>query len=86
MLLVDSTRVGKSWFLRDLLAERTRMFNPPPDKVVWFYEIYQKLYDEIGNVTFVVTFVEGFPANNREYLRTYSLIILDDLMAECAND
>lgn len=82
MLLAGPTRVGKSWFLRDLLNERRKMFNPPPDKVVWFYGIYQSLYDEVSDVTFV----EGFPSNYREYLGTRTLIILDDLMAECGDD
>lgn len=82
MLLAGPTRVGKSWFLRDLLKERNLMFNPPPDKVIWFYGIYQKMYDEMPEITFV----EGFPSNFREYLGTNSLIILDDLMIECTND
>lgn len=82
MLLAGPTRVGKSWFLRDLLAERRKMFNPPPDKVIWFYGIYQQLYDGMHDVIFV----EGFPSNYREYLGATSLIILDDLMMECGDD
>ena len=82
MLLAGPTQVGKSWFLRDLLAERKRMFNPPPDKVIWFYGIYQKLYHEIPDVTFV----EGLPSDYRKYLGDRSLMILDDLMTETGGD
>lgn len=80
--LSGPTQVGKSFFIRDLLSFRKQMFNPPPDKVIWFYGMYQSLYNEIPDVTFV----EGFPSNFQEYLGSNSLMILDDLMSECGND
>lgn len=58
------------------------MMNPTPDKIVWFYGIYQPLYDEISNVMFV----EGFPNNYTEYLGTNTLFILDDLMCELGSN
>lgn len=81
-LCAGPTMVGKSWFLKSLLEYRREMINPPPDKVIWFYGIYQKLYDEMNDVTFI----EGFPSNYMDYLGTNSLIILDDLMEECGAD
>lgn len=76
------TRVGKSAFMKSLLDYRGDMFNPPPDKVIWFHGIGQDLHNTISDVTFV----EGFPANFADYLGTRTLIILDDLMAECGGD
>lgn len=76
------TQVGKSWFLKEFLYYRREMIHPPPHKVIWFYGIYQDLFNEIPEVTFV----EGFPSNFKEYLGTRSLIILDDLMTELEND
>lgn len=81
-ILAGSSKDGKTWFLKDLLNFRKTMIQPPPDKVVWFYGIYQKFYDEIENVEFV----EGFPSNYTEYLGMNTLFILDDLMTEGAND
>lgn len=81
-ILAGSSKDGKTWFLKDLLDFRKTMIQPPPDKVVWFYGIYQKFYDEIENVEFV----EGFPSNYNEYLGMNTLFILDDLMTECSND
>lgn len=81
-ILAGATKAGKTWFLSDLLRFRETMIQPPPDKVVWFYGIYQKFYDEIENVLFV----EGFPSNYTEYLGENTLFIMDDLMTECAND
>ena len=82
MLIAGPSGSGKTHFLKDLLAHRRKMFNPPPDKVIWFYGIYQNLYNEIPDVTFV----EGFPPDYRKYLGENSLLILDDLMIECGDD
>lgn len=76
------TGCGKSVFVRDLLKLRREMFSPVPDKFVWFYGIYQPLYDEISDVTFV----EGLPTNYREYLGVNTCFVIDDLMSEGAGD
>lgn len=81
-ILAGSSKDGKTWFLKDLLHFRKTMIQPSPDKIVWFYGIYQKFYDEIENVEFV----EGFPSNYTDYLGANTLFILDDLMTECSND
>lgn len=82
MLLAGPSKVGKSFLLRDFLKYRKQMFSTPPDKVVWFFGIFQKLYKQIPNVTFV----EGFPPDYHKYLGQNSLIILDDLMSEMGSD
>jgi hypothetical protein len=50
--------------------------------VIWFYGIYQSLYDEIPDVTFV----EGFPTNYKDYAGSNTLFIIDDLMSECGSN
>lgn len=82
MVIAGPTKSGKTFFLRDLLYFREQMFQPKIDKVVWFYGIYQPLYNDIPQVTFV----EGFPENYQEYLGGNTLYVIDDLMAECASD
>ena len=81
-ILAGPSQTGKSTFLKDFLSFKNYMIEPVPDKIVWFYGIYQKLYDEIQDVTFV----EGFPPNYMEYLGTNTLFILDDLMSECCDN
>lgn len=73
---------GKTFFIRELLKFKREMFNVVPDKVVWFYGIYQNLYNEIPDVTFV----EGLPSNYKDYLGENTLFIIDDLMSECGSD
>lgn len=80
-LLCGPSGVGKSYFLKLLLSKHTLIIQPAIDKVVWFYSIYQPLYDEIPNVTFV----EGFPSDYKSYLGTRTLFIVDDLVEEYGN-
>ena len=81
-ILAGPSQTGKSTFLKDFIYFKNVMIDPAPDKIVWFFGIHQKLYDEIRDVTFV----EGFPSNYTEYLGTNTLFILDDLMSECGGD
>ncbi|GBN22789.1 hypothetical protein AVEN_104502-1 [Araneus ventricosus] len=57
------------------------MIEPAIEKVIWFYGIYQPLYDEIPDVTFV----EGFPCDYKSYIGGRTLFVIDDLIAECDN-
>lgn len=82
MVAAGPTGSGKSWFVRDVLRFKQEMFSIVPDKIVWFYGIYQPLYDEIPDVTFI----EGLPSNYQDLLGVNSLFVIDDLMSECAND
>lgn len=81
-LICGGTSSGKSWFLKDFLKFHSELIYPKIDKIVWFYGIYQDLYNEIPNVTFV----EGIPENFNSYRGRNTLFILDDLMTECGNN
>lgn len=82
MVVAGPTACGKSFFVRDLLKFKRKMFSIVPDQVIWFYGIHQSLYDEIPDVTFV----EGLTSKYRKYLGTHTLFIIDDLMSECGRD
>lgn len=81
-VVAGPTGAGKSFLIRDFLKYKRELFSPVPDKIVWFYGIYQPLYDEIPEVTFV----EGLPSKYQEHLGTRTLFIIDDLMSECGKD
>lgn len=82
MIVSGPTGCGKSYFIKDIITHKQEMFSVVPDKVVWFYGIYQSLYDEMKGVDFV----EGLPTNYRNLLGTNTLFIIDDLMIECGGD
>lgn len=81
-VLAGPSGCGKSFLVRDLLRLKQEMFSIVPDKVVWFYGIYQPLYDEIPDVTFI----EGLPSNYQDLLGSNTLFVIDDLMSECGKD
>ena len=56
------------------------MLEPMPQNIVYCYGKYQPLFNSMQNVNFE----EGLPSNLNSLRNT--LIIIDDLMAELAND
>lgn len=72
---------GKSFFTHRLLKNRDVMFTIPVKKIIWFYNIWQKLYDEVES-SLDVDFQEGLPTEH--FLKeindgNHYIIVLDDL-------
>ena len=68
------TGSGKSVFVAKLIREN--IIHPKPDRIVWCYGEYQKLYETLPEVEFVQGLVQDFnPQLN-------NLLIIDDLMSE----
>ena len=75
-----STGSGKTEWIKKLL-QNTLIINPPPQKIVYFYSIWQKAYDEMRAFNPDITFIEGVPTVFPTGLQR-ELWILDDLQAE----
>ena len=75
---------GKSYLVRKMLHHLNELFYPVPSKVIYCYGEYQKEFDELRGVDFV----EGFPADLSQLTQDHeqTLLILDDLVAECSKD
>ena len=72
------TGCGKTqWTLR-LIKHAETMISPPPQKIVWCFGIYQKVFDDVTGVEFH----EGIPNLDAFDGRQRTLLILDDLMQE----
>ena len=68
------TGCGKSVFVSKLIKEN--VVRPNPDRIVWCYGEYQKLYKTLPLVEFVQGLKQDFnPEQN-------NLLIIDDLMSE----
>ncbi|XP_053372512.1 uncharacterized protein LOC123527408 isoform X1 [Mercenaria mercenaria] len=83
LLLVGQSNSGKTSYMRKLVEMGDRMFTIPPSKYIWLYNMYQDLYDEIGNSVPNVQFEQGLPtrADIQQWAETerHLVLILDDL-------
>lgn len=78
------SQCGKSYLVRSMLRHLEELFYPVPTKVIYCYGEYQKEFEELSNVELV----EGFPNDLYDMTNACenSLVVLDDLMSQCAND
>ena len=81
MILSGPSGSGKTSFVVKLLQNASKMIIPFPSRIIWHYSEMQAAYGSIKGVEFK----QGPPSD--EDIQTYkdSLLIIDDLMAECAN-
>ena len=69
---------GKTVFTRKLIDHASIMIDPPPQRIVWCYGIYQPFFNQMRNIEFI----EGIPDVNIFDGQQRTLLILDDLMHE----
>ena len=69
---------GKTFFVKKLIDDK--MFDPMPKTILYCYGSYQPLFNSMKNVQFE----DGLPSNLSSL--NNALVIIDDLMAELAND
>ena len=66
----------KSWLLRDLLCDT----DIPFEHVIYFYSMWQPLYEELPSIT---VFIEGLPEEAPEFDQALNTaFVFDDLMDE----
>ena len=81
MLLCGPTGCGKTSLLKKMLEHN--MIEPAPHYIVWYYKIWQPLYEEMQHTIPNIYFKEGLPSNEelREHAERPRLFVLDDLMS-----
>lgn len=77
-LISGPTGCGKTQFTIRLIQHAKSVIEPPPDKILWCYGVYQKAFDKLQNVDFH----EGIPDIATFDGSQKTLLILDDLMHE----
>ncbi len=89
MLVAAGSGFGKTYWVKRLLAEKERLIQPVPKRIVWCYVQWQPLYDEIKEMDPTIEFVEGLPINldagffDRDIA---NLMIVDDMMTDITKD
>ena len=82
IIVAGPTKAGKTCLVKGIVQHAAAMFEPPPKKIVWCYNEWQPLYNQLG---VNVELVEGIP--DFEQLRKTAnnepqLWIMDDLMQD----
>jgi hypothetical protein len=76
------TGSGKSVFVQRLLKHAKSVIDPPPDRILYCYGVYQTVFAEFQGVVFH----EGLPSLAEFDGRNHTLVIIDDLMHETNNE
>lgn len=86
-LVFGSPMSGKSFFLKQLLVNRARLFRKALDYIVYFYGERSQTVMEIEKEMPDVILVEGLPPDFSDYMRTgqNGFFIFDDLNDSVAN-
>ena len=87
MIVSGPTGSGKNTFVFKLIEHKAKMFTVEPERIYYFYSVWQPLFDRILNKN--IHFVQGLP--DEKLIRTISndkhnLIILDDMQIKAMND
>ncbi len=89
MIVAAGSGFGKSYWVKRLLAEKGRLIQPIPQRIVWCYNHWQPLYEEVNKMEPNIEFIEGLPLNlNSGFFdnRATNLLIVDDMMTTIPKD
>ena len=90
-VVTGPTSSGKSYFVAKLLQQARSRIEPPPQRVLWFFKRWQKLYDVIKATVYPrVDFIRDIPLDLEKDSfidpNVRNLIVLDDLMSTLSKD
>jgi hypothetical protein len=78
-LVAGPSKSGKTKFVKQLV-QNAHWISPPPEKIVWCYQEWQKAYELLQDS---VTFVKNIPSDNEKLVADQStphMLIFDDMM------
>ncbi len=88
IMVSGCTSSGKTTHVKRLL-ENTKLFDPPPEKILYCYGHWQHLFEDMRESVHNVHFHHGLPTQQdieRFADGNHNAIVLDDLMAEIVKD
>ena len=90
MLVSGPTSCGKTTFVKNLLENNLACIYPPPERILWLYNRWQPLYDEMLHIHPQIEFIRGIPVglDRDDYFQSdaNNLVVLDDLMSVASKD
>lgn len=89
MLLIGMSNSGKSNYMRKLLEQPDKVFTEPPSRILYFYNIHQRLFDEMEQSVAKITFIQGLPSRSEieswAVQEKHLMLVFDDLYHELIN-
>ena len=86
MMVVGASKSGKSTLVRNLLTQRKDKYNKHPGKVIWFYKVWQDMYEEMMEQNIVNQCEQGMPTcewlQNNLPKGKNTTIVIDDMALE----
>lgn len=80
ILISAATQSGKSVFLKDILLYKSGLFLNAPNKCLFYYKVWQDLYDDIqNNFEGKIVFLQKFDSKEIEKLEN-SFLVFDDFL------
>ena len=74
------TSCGKTHFVKNLILNKNSIFEKPPSRVVYFYSIWQDIYNDMRDVQFIKGLPDDLSILTDNNPKEHLLCILDDLM------
>ena len=84
MVLAGPSGCGKSSLVAKLIGSSKKLIYPPPKRLLWFYKIWQPLYNTLRYTTPSIEFYKGLPRTDQltSDATVPRLFVIDDFMAE----
>lgn len=94
LLICGASGSGKTFFTANLIANRGKIFDPPPRNVVYFFKIWQEIYDRMKETCPEIRFINTPPSSFegfRDLMEGYKkddgvMVIFDDYEEEMVRD
>lgn len=91
MVISGQTGSGKTVFVTKLIRSQMELHDPPFEKILYCYSVFQPVFKELLYEVPGLDLVEGFPNDFYDSLQTKSsaentLLVLDDMMIDLEND
>jgi len=89
MLVSGPSASGKTTFVKKLIMRRNKLYNRHPGRVIWFYNVYQDMYDVMLRLGIVDEFIQGMCTMDwiRENTEMSNCtIVIDDMAGQATED
>jgi hypothetical protein len=86
MMVAGPSRSGKTFWVTKLLMTKDKRIHPTPDRIVYCYRHWQKLYNKLRMHDPAIRWHNGLPTTVLMEKMTDTIVVIDDLMEAGMNN